>query len=78
MNEYLFDAIAGFVQEMGAEYERALNDYMSAWLRCLSDYVNKVQLAKAITEPGAMTRLDDMSSALSQLVSEANGLATPT
>lgn len=78
MNEYLFEAMSGFVREMGSEYDRALDDYIAAWAGCLLEYSRKVQLAKDLTEPSAMSRFESVSSTLSELVAEANGLVVPT
>lgn len=77
MNEYLFEAMSAFVKEMGEEYERALNAYIAAWIRCLGEYSDKVHLAKGLTEPGAMGRFDSISRTLSELTAEANGLVVP-
>jgi hypothetical protein len=77
MNEYLLDSISLFIREMSQEYERALSEYLSEWARCLRDYDKRVQLAKTLTEPGSLAKLDSIARTLDHLLAEAGTLALP-
>jgi len=74
MNEYILESLSRFAREMSLAYTNALTVYINEWEKCLRDYDKRIQLARNLTEPASISKIETITKTLNSLLLEINGL----
>jgi hypothetical protein len=58
MNDYIYTSLDDFVTELNKAYMSAVTQFINDWRKCLRDYLKQIEIAKIVTEPGSLKKVD--------------------
>jgi hypothetical protein len=58
MNDYIYTSLDDFVIELNKAYLSAVTQFINDWRKCLREYLKQIEIARIVTEPGSLKKVD--------------------